>query len=443
MPRQPNGQSSIYKGKDGWWHTYVTVGRKADGVTLDRRHIRGKTATAVSVKLDELKTKLKIGHVPEVGKSPTIGSWIEHYLAVIAPRQVRASTLQGYESKLRHNVIPAIGKVKLSTPVAEIAERIEAFFAEFEKRVSPATALQTFRILSRTLKIATQRGKLARNPCKLVEAPSGGSPETDPLTVDEVRRVLDAARRAEALARWWVALALGLRQGEVLGLLWDHVDLDSDTPTLRVQWELIRLKWRHGCAGCGKRAASCPSRTGGGLVFEAPKSRKGRRLLPLPDILVTVLKEHRRAIREARMAAGPRWRKIVGPDGERGGFAFPSARGNPTDPRDDWEQWKAVLVAADVRQVERVSKRGRKAGQAYATSTVRVHDARHSAATTMFANGMERRELMEWLGHSQISVSARYTHVPAELMRARAEQLNGALKLLQPDGATTRGRRSS
>ncbi len=444
MPRQPNGESSIYKGADGRYHTYVGVGGDKP-----RRHISGKTATKVAEKMEELKANLRIGHIPEVGKAGSIGEWLEHYLTVICPRRVRGSTLQGYESTLRHNIIPVIGGLRLSTPIPEIARKIEALFAAYEKRVKPSTAKQTFGILSRAMAAAVRKGKLARNPCDLVDPPTTkgwSSPEIPPLTEAEIHRILDQARRLGVLARWWVALALGLRQGETLGLLWDYVDLDAKVPTLRVHWELIRLKWRHGCGTpCGKkRAASCPDRTGGGLVFEPPKSGKGRRTLALPKAVVKILKEHRRLLRKAKMAAGPRWQRIVGPDGESGGLVFPRADGSETDPREDWGQWKEILVAADVRQVERISKRGRTAGKTYTTSKVRVHDTRHSAGTTMFLNGMDRKELMEWLGHSQISQSARYTHVTPEMMQARAEQLNPALEqLLQPKPATKRRRRSS
>jgi len=443
MARQPKGRPSIYEGTDGWFHCYLTVGRKPDG-KLDRRHIRGKTAAAVAEGITKLEEKLRIGHVPKVGTTPTVGDWLEEYLTVVAPRRVRASTLQGYESTLRHNVIPAIGHLRLNRPLAEMVGAIEAFFTAFERRAAPAFALQTFHILSGALEIAVKRGLLPRNPCDLVDKPSGGgNPDVDPLTVDEIRRVLDAAAQTGALARWWVALALGLRQGEVLGLMWDYVDLDSSVPTLRVQWELLRLKWRHGCTDpCGKRPASCPARVGGGLVFAPPKSKKSRRLLPLPEVLVQVLKEHRRQQRELRMAAGPRWKRMLGPDGEAGGLVFPQDDGRPTDPRRDWGQWKDILVAARVRVVERVAQRGRKAGEPYVTSKVRVHDARHAAGTEMFAGGMDRREIMEWMGHSQISVSARYTHVSAEMMQLRAEQMNASLEAMQPHAATGRPGRS-
>lgn len=407
MARQPNGRPAIYEGADGWWHCYVTVGKKPNG-KLDRRHIRGRTAAKVAEGIERLEVKLRGGHVPEVGTSPTVRDWLEHWLTVIAPRKVRASTLQGYESKVRHRLIPGLGGHRLGKLTAE---HVEAYFAQVETEVAPATARQLFRILSRALKVAVQRGKLPRNPCDLLDPPTAVRDEVKPLSAADTRKALDAA--GVDAARWVIALALGLRQGEALGLRWPELDLDGEVPSLRVLAALARQKWRHGCgvdtASCGKRAASCPMRHGGGLVLVEVKSKTSRRTLPLSDGLVVLLKRHRLAQRQLRLAAGPRWVDT--------GHVFTDVLGRPVDPRRDWGAWKDLLRAAGVRDA-------------------RLHDARHSAATTMRALGMDLREVMEWLGHSQISVTSIYTHVPDEIMRERARQLD-AVHLLQPDGATT------
>lgn len=403
MARQPNGRPSIFEGADGWWHCFITVGKKPNG-KLDRRHLQGKTAAVVAAKLEELEVKLRGGHVPEVGAAPTVAAWMEHWLTVIAPRRVRASTLQGYESKVRHRIIPGLGGHRLGKLTTD---HIEAFLAKLEREVAPATALQVFRILSRALKVATQRGKIPRNPCDNLDPPSLTRDEVKPLSAADTRKVLDAA--GDRAARWVIALALGLRQGEVLGLKWEHVDLDSAVPTLTVRWALARLKWRHDDA-CGKRAASCPQRYGGGLVLTEVKSRKSRRTLPLSPGLVRLLKSHRQEQRKARLAAGRFWKDS--------GLVFTNPHGAPLDPRRDWGEWKDLLKAADVRDA-------------------RLHDARHSAATTMRAMGMDLREVMEWLGHSQISVTSIYTHIPTEVMQERAAQMDAVHGLLR-DGATGR-----
>lgn len=429
MPRQPNGQNKIYEGADGWWHTYVTVGKKPNG-KLDRRHIRGKTATAVANKLEALKASLRIGHVPEVGASPTVATWLEHWLTVICPERVRPTTLQGYESKVRFRLIPGLGRHRLAKLNDEI---VGDYFAQLRREgLSAATRLQLFRILSRALKVAMRRGKIPRNPCDLLDPPSIDRDEIKPVSAGNTTRLLDKAaeRGLLVLVRWLIALLLGLRQGEVLGLRWQYVDLDGEVPTIYVRWALARLKWRHGCDDepCGRRPATCPARHGGGLQFVPVKSKKSRRDLPIPPNLLVLLRKLRLLQREARLAAGSRWQDhdlvVCGPVGE------------PVDPRRDWEAFKELLIECQIGVVERTHQRGKQAGELYTTSTVRVHDGRHGAATSMRALGMDLREVMEWLGHSQISVTEIYTHVPAEAMQERARQM-GALYVLQPNLATT------
>lgn len=99
--------------------------------------------------------------------------------------------------------------------------------------MAPASTLQCHRILSRALKVAMQRGKVTRNVCTLVDAPSLVRSEVQPLTAQEARRLLDAALNTRNGARWSVALSLGLRQGEALGLRWSDLDLDAGTLTVR------------------------------------------------------------------------------------------------------------------------------------------------------------------------------------------------------------------
>ena len=133
-------------------------------------------------------------------------------------------------------------------------EHIERFYTRLEAEgLAPATVLQIHRILSRALKVALQRGYVTRNVATLVDAPSVSQAEIEPLTLDEALRVIELAANRRNGTRWSVALALGLRQGEALGLRWQYVDLDAGTLTVR--WQLQRLAWRHGCAdphACGK-----------------------------------------------------------------------------------------------------------------------------------------------------------------------------------------------
>src|SRR3954452_17880721 len=100
--RASNGESTIYKGADGRWHGYLSVGLKLDG-KLDRRHVSSKSRGVVVTRVRELERKRDSGTIsPTV--APTVASWLEHCLTTIAPRRVRQRTLDTYESAVRKHL---------------------------------------------------------------------------------------------------------------------------------------------------------------------------------------------------------------------------------------------------------------------------------------------------------------------------------------------------
>ncbi|NES28959.1 tyrosine-type recombinase/integrase [Micromonospora terminaliae] len=375
--RKANGRSSIFKGSDGRWHGYVTMGVKDNGRT-DRRHVQAGTEKAVTAKVRELERKRDAGDVTSAGKPPTVGEWLTYWLDNVAERKVRPSTLQGYRSKVTKHLIPALGEHRLDRLQPEHVER---FYGSLETAgMAPATVLQLHRILSRSLKVAHQRGRVARNVCALVDSPSVSREEVQPLTAADARAILAAAAGRRNGARWSVALALGLRQGEALGLKWEFVDLDAGL--LRVRWQLQRL-------------------TGRGLVLVEPKSRASRRSVAVPPQLVDALRKHRAEQDAERQLAGELWQDHD--------LVFTQPNGKPIEPRRDWAQWKQLCRDAGVREA-------------------RLHDARHTAASILLAQGVPARVVMELLGHSQIGLTlGTYSHVAPELSRAAAEGIGGAL----------------
>jgi integrase len=113
------------------------------------------------------------------------------------------------------------------------------------------------------------------------------------------------------------------------------------------------------------------------------------------------LRVHRVRQAEQRLAAANVW--------EDGGFVFCQPNGRPIDARRDWQDWKELLQAAGVRDA-------------------RLHDARHTAATLLLAQGVPARVVMEILGHSQISLTlGTYSHVVPELAQDAADRMGDAL----------------
>jgi integrase len=374
VSRRGNREGSLYQTGDGRWRAAVVL---PDG---RRKYVSATTREEVARRLRQLQRLADDGlPVATDGRPPTVEAWLVHWLERIAAAKVRASTLEGYRSKVHTRIIPGLGRHRLDRLQPEHVENWRD--ALLAAGLSPATVLQCQRILSRALKVAMQRGKVARNVCTLVDAPSVHHEEVKPLPADEARRVLAAAAELRNGARWSVALALGLRQGETLGLAWDAVDLDAGT--LAVRQALQR-------------------QTGRGLVIVRPKSRAGRRVLSLPGPLVVALRTHRAAQVTERKAAGSLWQN-------EHDLVFTQPNGRPIDPSRDYAQWRRLLQAAGVRRA-------------------RLHDARHTAASLLLAQGVPARVVMEMLGHSQITLTlGTYSHVAPELQQEAADRMGKVL----------------
>jgi integrase len=386
--RASNGESSIYEGRDGRWHGYVSMGTK-DGGRPDRRHVTGKTRAVVVKKVRDLEAKRDAGLAPAAGKAPTLTEWLEHWLPNIAARRVRPRTLEGYESTVRLHITPAIGHHRLHRLQPE---HLEQFYLALEdKGLASTTALRAHRIISRALKVAMQRGVVGRNVAALVDPPAVRRPETpQPLDLEECKRVLAAAREGRNAARWTVALALGLRQSEALGLMWSDIDLERGT--LSVRRGLHRVN-------------------GQGLRFEEPKSERSRRTIVIPRQLLADLKQHKDAQAKERTESEDYWTEH--------GLVFPNELGGPMDDRNDYRSWVALLRRAKVRRV-------------------RLHDGRHTAATLLLAEGIHPRVVMELLGHSTMRTTTDiYSHVLPALAQQAADTLDAALwgsgKRAQPE----------
>jgi integrase len=246
---------------------------------------------------------------------------------------------------------------------------------------------------------AERRAHLGRKPAQRVRPPRIQPEPVEPFSIEEVQRLLEAAQERRNRARWAIALALGLRQGEALALRWEDIDLE--TKSLRVRATRLRPAYEHGCQGdCGKTAGYCPQRRQTNGIIGATKSAAGNRVVGLPDELVALLKDHRRQQLEERIRAGSLWHD--------GGWVFTTLLGRPIAPNSDYHEWRSLLEGAGVRHA-------------------RLHDARHTAATVLLVLGVPERTVMSIMGWSSTSMAARYQHVTDPIRREVASRVGGLL----------------
>lgn len=395
--RKPNGASSVYKGRDGYWHGRVTVGVKDNGQP-DRRHVQAKTQAETIKKVRELEKARDAGQVRKPGQRWTVATWLTHWVENIAAAAVGDNTLSGYRVAVNTHLIPGIGAHRLHRLEPEHLERL---YAQMQRSGSAAgTAHQAHRTVRTALNEAVRRGHLARNPATLAKAPRLSEQEVEPYTIEEVQRLLREAGKGRNNARWAIALALGLRQAEALGLRWSDVDLDSGV--LRVRRGRLRPRYTHGCGdACGRKYAGyCPQRQHARPATGETKSRAGRRAIGLPDELVTMLRAHQKEQDTERDRAGQLW--------QEDGWLFTTPTGGPVNPRTDYDEWKRLLVKAGIRDG-------------------RLHDARHTAATVLLLLGVPDRAVMGIMGWSSSAMAARYQHLTAQVQADIASQVGRLL----------------
>jgi hypothetical protein len=215
--RESNLRSSIYQGEDGCWHGRVTMGVRDNG-TADRRHVMSKDKATVTAKVRQLERQRDDGVVIRPGRAWTVEKWLIHWLENVARPSVRYKPYLGYRTAVHQHLIPGLGAHRIDRVQPEHFEKL---YARMQSRgLKPGTAHQVHRTARTAFGEAFKRGYIVRNPVALAKPPRVEDAEVDPFEADEIDRILTLALRKRNGVRFVIALALGLRQGEALGLKW-------------------------------------------------------------------------------------------------------------------------------------------------------------------------------------------------------------------------------
>ncbi|MFJ4243622.1 tyrosine-type recombinase/integrase [Streptomyces iakyrus] len=371
--RNPNGAGTITKRKDGRYQCAVYV-LQPDG-TRARKFAYGKTWAECDTKRRELLAKVDQG-VPVPTRSAKLSDWLPYWLDNIVKPRRKLSTYDKYEAHVRLYLVPMLGSKRLeSLGVADIRR----FLNQLEARTTAATAKESHRVLRTALSAACREELIARNVAGLVEPPRASSRELSPWTLDETLDFLAASRKDPLYAAFVLAIAMGLRRGELVGLRWTDVDLDKRVLYVRQQTQRRR-----------------------GVLYDDDTKNRRSRALPLPAMCIAPLRWHRMRQADVKQRAGESW--------DDGGYVFATRNGRPVEPRNVYRSFTRVAESAGLR-------------------VIRLHDARHGCATLLTAAGVAPRVVMEILGHSQISITMDvYTHVVQDTQREAISHMDRLLK---------------
>jgi integrase len=216
-------EGTIGHRKDGRWEGKLDLG----WVNGKRRRkcFYGTTRAEVAKALSEAIHKHGTGQPIATDGRRTVGQFMREWLDTIEPPIVRPRTWQSYELLTRLHVSPAIGFVQLAKLEPQIIQAM--LNTKLQAGLAPMTVKHVRTVLRRALNLALKWRLISYNPATLVELPTADRHEIKPLTEEEARRLLDAAKGSRLEAVLILALRLGLRRGELVGLTWDDVRFDD------------------------------------------------------------------------------------------------------------------------------------------------------------------------------------------------------------------------
>ncbi len=360
--RRGHGEGSISQRADGRWMARVNLGYV--GGKRKRKYIYGATRKEVTDQLKKLLTQQQQG-VNIAPERQTVAQFLDRWLADIVTPHERTSTVVKYRQYIELYLKPHIGRVVLSKLSAQ---QVDTMLASLQQQpgakahpLAPGTVRRVRTMLIGALNAAMRYDLVSRNVAQQSITPEAETHEPRVLSFAEAERLLHAAKDDRLYALWLAALLLGLRQGELLGLRWQDIDLEAGV--LRVALQLV--------AENGK------------LVLTPPKTTRSRRMLPLPAELVTALRQHRVRQLEEQMVVGSAWKDQ--------GFVFTSTIGTPIFAANLRRDWSALLARAELQPM-------------------RFHDLRHSCSTFLGALGVDLKTAMEILGHTSAQMTLHYTH---------------------------------
>ena len=350
---------------------YTSSGRK-------RRTVYGKTRAEVATKLAKAISNRADGLTFD-SKNLPVGKYLDSWLKDSVQDTVRLTTYQGYERIVRLHIKPTLESIKLDRLTSH---HVRGLYREkLEVDLAPRVVQLIHTTLHKALKQAVADDLIPRNVTESVKAPRPVSKEMQPLSPDQARALLKAARGEKLEALYILALTTGMRQGELLGLKWE--DIDMETGILHVRRTLSTAM-------------------GEGFSFNPPKTAKSRRSIRSPQLALVSLRRHRAVQLEERIKVARLWK-----DND---LVFTTGVGTPISRSD--------LITRSFKPLLQRS----------GLPDIRFHDLRHTCATLLLGKGVHVKLVQELLGHSTIAVTLdTYSHVLPGMGDSLADTMDEAL----------------
>lgn len=362
MKRRSNNEGTIFKENTGYWVAEISLpGGK-------RRRKRSKTQADVKAWLLAQRDATRDGLIVENDKI-TFGQFFSRYYQDVLTHNVQPKTLESYESMARVHLLPALSEYRLTAINPQILQSL--YSEKLNSGLSPRTVHYLHTLIHMSLKQAMKWGLVVRNVADLVDKPSQKRKAPDVWNTDQVNRFLKKISGHRWFPIYVLAIYCGVREGEVLGLRVEDIDLMHRVLYVRQTVQYL---------------------IGKGLTIKEPKSDAGKRPVTIPGFALSVITDYLLSIQK------------------ESGLIFTTSNKTPISPRNLIRHFKSVIEDLNLPDI-------------------RFHDLRHTHASLLLQAGVNPKVVQERLGHSSVTLTLNtYSHVLPGLQEAAADKFDDLLQ---------------
>ncbi|MCX4097401.1 tyrosine-type recombinase/integrase [Nocardia sp. alder85J] len=382
MSRRVRGGGSVYKRKDGRWEGTAYLPTPSGAVR--RVSVYGKTGKEANDKLAIKLADAKRG-IPVPERAWTVGGYLDYWMANVAPKDLRPSTLYMYEGIIRLHIKPVLASRSLTR--LTVVELQKFMNEQVARGMTNSTSIQVKTVLMAALTNAMREDVVQRNVARLVKLKTPERKQVHPWTVEEVKHFLTFIREEQLYPAFLITAIYGTRLGEVMGLRWSDIDWERNILHIRQQLLIV----------------------GNEFMTGPLKTKQSKRDLPLLLPVRLALIEYRQTMMNLGIEPADDLDLI-----------FRNEKGLPVRPsRFGQYLFHKLAKAAGLRRV-------------------RFHDFRHSAATLLKNLGVPDKDIQGILGHAKVSTTQEiYQHVDISVQQ---QGLSRVEHVLMNSDASTQGR---
>lgn len=383
MGKKANGEGSISKYGDKW-RGQLTIGRDAITGKIKRKTFYGKTKKEVDLKLQEYKLKLNKSELPTDDKI-TFEQWYYTWLFDFRIHDLKPSTFEKYYGIYNNYVLNStIGSMKI---VDIRSTHIQRYFNSLLEEGKTAERVKGIkRYINAGFHAALKHGYINKNYCTNTTLPKVVKEnKITVLTKDEQKIFLNGINNHKLKCAFYLALGTGLRQGELLALKWSDISFKDNTVSITKSIKRVTFIDKEG----NKESK---------IIEQQPKTETSIRVVPIPQNVITILKEHKKNQNELRLKQGELYSNLD--------YIFCNEYGLPIDSKKLTRNLQSVLKSLDITPIP-------------------FHGLRHTYATRLFEKGVPIKTVQVLMGHKDIQTTMNiYTHVMEDEKNKAIEQIN-------------------